>query len=99
MNGDSNKSKTFKCGSGAKRRTSSSPDMEQQMLFETDEDEFLSEELMEKICTKENLNCAYKKVVKNKGSSGVDGKTVKELGPWIKVHKDELIYSYALNFR
>ena len=33
-------------------------------------------ELMEVILSKENLNRAYKKVVANKGASGVDGVTV-----------------------
>ena len=37
-------------------------------------------ELMEVILTKENLNQAYKKVVANKGASGIDEMTVKELG-------------------
>lgn len=32
--------------------------------------------LIEVITTKENLNRAYKKVVKNKGASGIDGVTV-----------------------
>ena len=37
-------------------------------------------ELIEVILTKENLNQAYKKVVANKGASGIDEMTVKELG-------------------
>ena len=37
-------------------------------------------ELIEVILSKENLNRAYKKVVANKGASGVDGVTVEELG-------------------
>ena len=36
-------------------------------------------ELIEVILSKENLNRAYKKVVANKGASGVDGVTVEEL--------------------
>ena len=35
-------------------------------------------ELIEVILSKENLNRAYKKVVANKGASGVDGVTVEE---------------------
>lgn len=46
---------------------------------------------MEKICTRENLNRAYKQVRKNKGAAGVDGKTVYEISNWIKAHKGELI--------
>ena len=37
-------------------------------------------ELIEVILSKENLNRAYKKVVANKGTSGVDGVTVEGLG-------------------
>lgn len=49
-------------------------------------------ELIEVILSKENLNRAYKKVVANKGASGVDGVTVEELGDYnfsesIKVSK------------
>ena len=41
-------------------------------------------ELIEVILSKENLNRAYKKVVANKGASGVDGVTVEELGDYIR---------------
>lgn len=37
-------------------------------------------ELIDVITSKENLNRAYKKVVANRGASGVDGITVDELG-------------------
>lgn len=36
-------------------------------------------ELIEVVLSTENLNRAYKKVVANKGASGVDGVSVKEL--------------------
>lgn len=49
--------------------------------------------LIEVITTKENLNRAYKKVVKNKGASGIDGVTVEELGSYIKLNKDEIVNS------
>ena len=42
-------------------------------------------ELIDVITSKENLNKAYKKVVENKGASGVDGMKVEELGAYIKV--------------
>ena len=42
-------------------------------------------ELIEVIKSKENLNRAYKKVVANKGTSGVDGVTVEELGDYAKL--------------
>ena len=50
-------------------------------------------DLIEVIISKENLNRAYKKVVSNKGASGIDEMTVKELGNYIREHKDEIISS------
>ena len=49
-------------------------------------------ELLEKVLSKENLNMAYKQVYKNKGASGVDGVTTKELFAYIKEHKEEIIW-------
>lgn len=49
--------------------------------------------LIEVITTKENLNRAYKKVVENKGASGVDGITVEELGNYIKSNRDNIVNS------
>ena len=50
-------------------------------------------ELMEVILSKENLNRAYKRVVANKGASGVDGVTVEELGNYIRKNKNEIVTS------
>ena len=49
--------------------------------------------LMEVILTKENLNQAYKKVVTNKGASGIDEMTVKELGNYIRENQEEILSS------
>lgn len=49
--------------------------------------------LIEVITTKENLNRAYKKVVENKGASGIDGVTVEELGDYIKYNKEDIVNS------
>ena len=49
-------------------------------------------ELLEKVLSKENLNMAYKQVYKNKGASGVDGVTTKELFAYIREHKEEIIW-------
>ena len=46
--------------------------------------------LMEVILSKENLNQAYKKVVANKGASGIDGVTVEELGSYIRENQEEI---------
>lgn len=49
--------------------------------------------LMEKICTKANLNRAFKRVKANKGAPGIDGLTVEELSGWICEHKEQLVQS------
>ena len=50
-------------------------------------------ELIDVITSKENLNRAYKKVVENKGASGVDRMNVEELVAYIRDNKDEIIRS------
>lgn len=50
-------------------------------------------ELIDVITSKENLNRAYKKVVENKGASGVGRMNVEELGAYIRDNKDEIIRS------
>ena len=47
-------------------------------------------ELLEKVLDDKNLYVAYKQVYKNKGASGVDGKTVDELGFYLYEHKEEI---------
>lgn len=46
--------------------------------------------LMELILSPYNMNRAYRKVVSNGGSGGVDSMGCKELLPYLKLHKDEL---------
>ena len=58
-----------------------------------DNNEVLTEDLMEEICDPRNLNRAYKQVRANKGAEGVDGMTVKELRGYISKHKEALIES------
>lgn len=48
-------------------------------------------ELIDLILLPENLNKAYKKVCQNKGTAGVDGITVEEVGEYIKEHREEII--------
>lgn len=52
-----------------------------------------TERLLDRILDPENLNKAYKKVVRNKGAGGVDGMTVDQLLPYLKAHKEELLQS------
>jgi ABC-type polar amino acid transport system ATPase subunit len=40
--------------------------------------------LMEKILAKDNMNQAYRQVVRNKGKHGIDGMTIDELLPYLK---------------
>ena len=49
-----------------------------------------SMELLEKVLNDNNLYEAYKQVYKNKGTSGVDGVTVDELGIYMYKHKTEI---------
>jgi RNA-directed DNA polymerase len=47
--------------------------------------------LLEKILDRDNLNLAYKQVVRNKGAAGVDSMNVDELGAYLALHKEELL--------
>ena len=47
-------------------------------------------ELLEKVLDDKNLFEAYKQVYRNKGTSGVDGITVDELGCYMYLHKEEI---------
>jgi len=45
---------------------------------------------MEKILAKDNMNQAYKQVLKNKGKHGIDGMTVDELLPYLRENGNQL---------
>lgn len=47
-------------------------------------------ELLEQILSNQNMNQAYKRVYRNKGTSGVDGISVEELKAYLREHKEEL---------
>lgn len=49
-----------------------------------------SVELLEEILNNQNMNQAYKRVYRNKGTSGIDGVTVEDLKVHLREHKDEL---------
>ncbi len=46
--------------------------------------------LMEKILDKDNMNEAFKRVKKNKGSHGIDGLTIDELHKYLREHGEQL---------
>ena len=52
---------------------------------------FQTDNLMEQILHKDNLNKAYKKVKSNKGAGGVDGMSVDELPGFLKDNQKQLI--------
>ena len=54
---------------------------------------FDKEHLLEQILSPSNLNRAYKAVIGNKGSGGIDMMSCEQLLPWLKPHKDLLIRS------
>lgn len=49
-----------------------------------------SMELLEKVLDDKNLYKAYEQVYRNKGTSGVDGMTVEEVGYYLYKHKEEI---------
>ena len=53
----------------------------------------VTDALMERVCEAKNLNRAFRRVKSNRGSPGVDSMTVQDLGPWLKVNKEELVAS------
>lgn len=64
--------------------------MKDKMIIVEIRKERTSMELLEKVLDDKNLFEAYKQVYKNKGTSGVDGITVDELGRYMYLHKEEI---------
>lgn len=54
---------------------------------------FDGEHLLESILSPENLNKAYKAVIRNKGCGGIDRMSCEELLPWLLANKKSLICS------
>ena len=56
--------------------------------------------LLERILSPANMNAAYKRVVSNKGSGGIDKMSTTDLLPWLLNHKVDLIHSLEVgNYR
>ena len=53
--------------------------------------DFWTDNLLELILRKDNLNKAYKKVESNKGKGGIDGMQVDGLLPYLKENQNEII--------
>jgi retron-type reverse transcriptase len=62
--------------------------------------QFTEGKLLEQILSPSNLNLAYKQVVGNKGSSGIDGMKTGDLLSWLHLHREELLNSlYSGTYR
>lgn len=53
--------------------------------------DFWTDNLLDTILRRDNLNATYKKVKANKGSGGIDGMQVDELLPYLRDHQEELV--------
>jgi RNA-directed DNA polymerase len=80
-------------GAGGEGGTGSAAHEEWQATTALNRERALTGGLMERICERENLNRAYKRVKGNKGAPGIDGMTVGELYGWLIEHKEELVES------
>lgn len=54
---------------------------------------FTKDDLLEQILSPQNMNKAYKQVVSNKGSGGIDGMETTGLLDWLRGHKEALLAS------
>lgn len=62
-------------------------------LRERKEITYMLPTMLDNILDKNNLNEAYKQVVKNKGAAGVDGMTIDELWGYLAENREEIILS------
>jgi len=65
----------------------------QQVLVVSMTRQTLTQDLMQIVCSRSNLNRAYKRVKSNKGAPGVDGMSVDELSAYIREHKVKIVSS------
>jgi RNA-directed DNA polymerase len=78
-------------GASGEGGTGAGADEEWQATTALNRERALTEDLMERVCKRENLNRAYKRVKTNRGAPGIDGLTVEELYDWLKEHKEGLV--------
>jgi RNA-directed DNA polymerase len=65
--------------------------VEMQIPIATQKEQALkAQNLIEIICSNENLDTAYKRVYSNKGAPGIDGMTVYQLKDWFAQHREQL---------
>ena len=70
--------------------TDSTTDTGVELSSRLDQQRTLTENILERIVDYVNVNKAYQQVKSNKGSSGIDGMEVEELGQWMGSHLKEL---------
>jgi RNA-directed DNA polymerase len=80
-------------GASGEGGTESAAREEWQASTASNRERALTGNLMERVCERENLNRAYKRVKANKGAPGIDGMTVGELYGWLRKHKETLVES------
>lgn len=82
--------KTGYCSEGSAEHKSKSRVYEQMKITENTGTITVTERLMEEILGHQNLMIACKRVIKNKGSHGIDGMKTEELMPYFMEHEDEI---------
>ena len=63
-----------------------SPRAEPFMAKPAPENPAVTEQLMEEVCDRENLQSAWKRVQRNQGSPGVDGMTIEDAKDYLREH-------------
>jgi RNA-directed DNA polymerase len=85
--------KVISHGMRGKSGTGTGQQVGQQVSMASTDKNTLTQDLMEVVCSRDNLNRAYKRVKSNKGGPGIDGMSIEALGFHIKSHKEEIISS------
>ena len=67
-------------------RAVGSPRAEPPMAKPVPESPAVTEQLMEEVCDRENLQSAWKRVHRNQGSPGVDGKSIDDAKDYLREH-------------